>query len=49
MQHSEALVVHFSGDSGSPPLVWSFMSATCRLLFVTGENAQLMVVQNVEK
>jgi len=28
-----------SGDSGSPPLVQIFMSATCRLLFFAGENA----------
>ena len=38
-------VVHFSsGNGGSPPLVQTFMSTACRLLFITGENAELMVV-----
>ena len=32
------------GDSGSPPLVQIFMSAACRLLFMAGKNAQLMMV-----
>ena len=39
--------MHFSsGDnhSMSLPLVQIFMSTTCRLLFIDGENAQLMVV-----
>ena len=37
--------VHFSRrDSRSPPLVQMFMRKTCRLLFTSGENAQLMVV-----
>ena len=37
-------VVHFSsGDSGSLHLMRVFMSAACRLLFITGENAQLMM------
>jgi len=37
-------VVRFSsGNSGSPPLVQTFTNAACRLLFITGENAQLMV------
>jgi len=30
-------VVHFSsGDNGSPPLVQTFMSMACRLLFISG-------------
>ena len=33
-----------SGNSGSPPLVQIFMGTACRLLFITGENTQLMVV-----
>jgi len=38
-------VVHFnSGDSVSHPLVLICTSAACRLLFIGGENAQLMVV-----
>ena len=40
-------VVHFSsGDSGhgSPQLVQTSTSTVCRLLFIAGENAQLMVV-----
>jgi len=40
-------VVHFSsGDSnsGSPLLVQIAMSVACRLLFITGENAQLAAV-----
>ena len=44
-------VVRFSsgnGDSGSPPLAQVLTSAVCRLLFIVGENAQLMVV-TVEK
>jgi len=44
-------VVHFSsGDSnsGSPPLVQIFISAACRLLFIAGKNAYLMV-KTVEK
>ena len=44
-------VVHFSsGDSnsGSPPLVQIFISAVCRLLFIAGKNAYLMV-KTVEK
>ena len=32
------------GDSGSPPPVQMFTSAACRLLFITGENAELMVM-----
>ena len=31
-------------DSGSPPLVQIFTSTVCRLLFITGKNAELMVV-----
>ena len=40
-------VVHFSSgdsDSRSPPLVQIFTNAACRLLFITDENAQLLVV-----
>jgi len=38
-------VVRFSsGDSKLPPLVQIVMSAACRLLFIAGDNAQLMVV-----
>ena len=33
-----------SGDCGSPLLVQIFMSAACRLLLNTGENAQLVFV-----
>ena len=36
------VVCFSSGDSGSPLLV-HIISAACRLLFITGENAQLMV------
>jgi len=37
-------VVHFSsGDSGSGPWVQTFMSVTCRLFVIAGENIQLMV------
>ena len=35
-------------DSGSPLLVQIFSSAACRLLFITGENAQLMDVMMLE-
>ena len=40
-------VVHFSiGDSNgeSPPLVQIIMRAVCRLLFIVGESAELVVV-----
>jgi len=40
-------VMHFSSgesDSGSPALLQIFMSAACRLLFIVGKNAKLMVV-----
>ena len=40
-------VVHFSiGDSNgeSPPLVQIIMRAVCMLLFIVGENAELVVV-----
>ena len=40
-------VVCFSSDninSGSPPLVQIVTSVACRLLFIAGKNAQLMVV-----
>jgi len=33
-----------NSDSGSPPLVQIFTSAACRLLFITGKNAQLTMV-----
>jgi len=37
-------MVHFSsGDSGLPPRMQIFMSLACRLLFIAGKNAQLMV------
>ena len=37
--------VHLSSsNSGSPSLVQIFASAACRLLFITTENAQLIVV-----
>ena len=40
-------VLHFSSgdsDGGAPLLVQVFMSIKCRLLFITGKNAPLMVV-----
>ena len=43
--------MHFNSgnsDSGSPLLVQMFTSAACKLLFIAGENAQLMVV-TIEK
>lgn len=44
-KHSEPWVVHFnSGNSGSPLLVQIVVSMACRLLFIAGKNAQLMVV-----
>ena len=45
-------VVHFStGDSysGSPPVVQVFTSVTCGLLFIAGENAQLILVTVLKK
>ena len=36
-------------NSGSCPLVQIFMSTACRLLFITGENAWLMVVAMLKK
>ena len=36
-------------DSGSPLLVQIFMSAAGRLLFIAGENAQLMLVTVLKK
>jgi len=43
-------VVRFSsGDSGSHPLVQIFTSMGCRLLFVAGEIAQLLVVSMLKK
>ena len=38
------VVCFSSGDCGSPPLVQVFTNAACRLLFIAGENAELMVV-----
>jgi len=40
------VVCFSSGDSVSvsPPLVQLLLQAACRLLFIAGENAQLMVV-----
>ena len=35
-------------DSGSPLLVQICMSAACRLMFIAGENAQPMVVTELE-
>ena len=50
VEHSEAVVVSFSsGDSVSPPLVQMFMNAACRLLFLTGKNAQLKMVTIVKQ
>ena len=46
-EHTEVLVVHFSignNNSGSPLMMQVSTSAACGLLFVAGENAQLMVV-----
>lgn len=43
--------MHFNSgnsDSGSPLLVQMFTSAACKLLFIAGENAHLMVV-TIEK
>jgi len=40
-------LVHFSSGSSnsvSSPLVQIFTSTACRLLFIAGKNAQLMVV-----
>jgi len=40
-------VVHFSSgdsDGGLPPLAQTVISMACRLLFLTGQNAQLMLV-----
>lgn len=45
-------MVHFgSGDSNSksPSLVQNFMSTACSLLFISGENAQLIVVTVFER
>jgi len=40
----QQVVCFCSGDSGSSPLVQSFTSEACRLLFTAGKNVQLMVV-----
>ena len=51
-EHSEESVVHFSGgddDTGSSPLVHSFMTIACRLLLITGENTHLMVVTMLKR
>jgi len=43
-EHSEVVGVHFSrGDSSSPSLVQIFMSMTCMVLFITSENAEVIV------
>jgi len=36
-------------NSGSPPLVQIIMSVTCRLLFLVGENTELLVVTTLKK
>jgi len=44
-------VVHFSSDNsygGSPLLVQIFMSMACWLLFIRGQNAELMVVTTLK-
>ena len=44
-EHSEAVRGTFQQcDSGSATLIQFFVSIVCRLLLITGENAQLMVV-----
>jgi len=43
-------VLHFSSDdsdSGSPSMVQILTSAACRLLFISGEYAELMMVTNL--
>jgi len=48
-EHSEEVGGAFQQwQQRSPPLMQIFTSAACRLLFITGENVQLMVV-TVEK
>ena len=45
-------VVRFSSgnsDSASPPLVQIFMSTACSLFFITGKNAQLMLVTDLTR
>jgi len=43
-------VVHFSsGESESLPLAQEFMNASCRHLFISGKNVQLMVVTTWKK
>ena len=44
-------VVHFSSvdsDSGLLPLMQIFVSVACRLLFIAGENAELMDVTKLK-
>ena len=44
-------VVHFSSvdsDSGLLPLMQIFVSVACRLLFIAGENAELMEVTKLK-
>ena len=44
-EHSEAVAVHFSSDNSEKLLlVQTFTSEACRLLFIAGENAELMMV-----
>jgi len=43
------VVYSSSGDSESPPLLQIFMSLVRMLLFIAGENAQLLVVTTLKK
>ena len=42
------MVCFSSGDSGSPTLVQVFMNTAHGILFIAGENADLMVVAVLE-
>ena len=51
-EHSEGWVVHSrsgNSDSGSPPLLHIFMSAACRLLFITEKKCTTNGGYHVEK
>jgi len=49
-EHSEVVVLCFSsGNNELPQLVQILMSMACRLLFIAGENAWLMVVIALKK
>ena len=43
------LVRFSSGNSGSLPLVQIFASTVCKLLYITGKNAELMAVTALRK